>query len=81
MRWHLILEEYGPELIYLKGKTNIVADALSRLSIAPLEKDIVHDIHYLADYFGLDEDNLSKDIYSLSYQNIRHFQQQDKKLI
>ena len=33
MRWRLILEEYGPELIYLKGTTNIVADALSRLVI------------------------------------------------
>jgi hypothetical protein len=29
MRWRLILEEYAPELIYLKGKHNIVADALS----------------------------------------------------
>jgi hypothetical protein len=81
MRWRLILEEYGPELIYLKGETNIVADALSRLDIATSEKDIAHDIHYLADYFGLDEDDLSEDIYPLSYQNIRHFQQQDKKLI
>jgi hypothetical protein len=81
MRWRLILEEYGPELIYLKGETNIVADALSRLDIAPSEKDIVHDIHYLADYFGLDEDDLSEDTYPLSYQNIRHLQQQDKKLI
>ena len=31
MRWQLILEEYGLELIYTKGSTNIVADALSRL--------------------------------------------------
>jgi hypothetical protein len=29
MRWQLILEEYAPEFIYLKGKHNIVADALS----------------------------------------------------
>ena len=35
MRWRLILEEYGPELIYTKGSTNIVADALSRLDIEP----------------------------------------------
>jgi hypothetical protein len=33
MRWQLILEAYGPELIYLPGKKNIVADALSRLNI------------------------------------------------
>ena len=33
MRWRLILEEYGPELRYIKGENNIVADALSRLEI------------------------------------------------
>ena len=31
MRWCLILEEFGPELKYIKGENNIVADALSRL--------------------------------------------------
>jgi len=29
MRWRLILEEYGPELRYIKGEKNVVADALS----------------------------------------------------
>ena len=31
MRWKLILEEFIPELIYIKGSQNIVADALSCL--------------------------------------------------
>ena len=31
MRWRLILEEYGPELRYVKGAENPVADAMSRL--------------------------------------------------
>jgi len=31
MRWRLILEEYSPNLIYLAGEKNIVADGLSRL--------------------------------------------------
>ena len=31
MRWRLILEELSPELIYINGSENIVADALSRL--------------------------------------------------
>ena len=31
MRWHLILEEFGPELKYIRGENNVVADALSRL--------------------------------------------------
>ena len=29
--WRLILEEYGPELQYIPGAKNIVADAMSRL--------------------------------------------------
>ena len=36
----LILEEYGPELIYTKGSTNIVADALSRLETEPTYESI-----------------------------------------
>jgi hypothetical protein len=30
-RWRLLLEEYGPEIVYIKGVDNIVADAISRL--------------------------------------------------
>ena len=33
MRWRLILEEFGPELKYIKVSNNIVADALSRMNI------------------------------------------------
>ena len=30
-QWRLLLEEYGPEIIYIKGVDNTVADTLSRL--------------------------------------------------
>ena len=30
MRWRLLLEEYGPNIIYIEGKKNIVADFFSR---------------------------------------------------
>jgi len=33
MCWLLILEEYGPELCYIKGDHNVVADALSHLEM------------------------------------------------
>ena len=34
-RWRLLLEEYGPEIVYIKGIANTVADALSRLEYNP----------------------------------------------
>ena len=35
MRWRLILEEYGPELKYIKVENNVVADALYCLENSP----------------------------------------------
>ena len=41
MRWRLIVEEFSPELIYIKDYKNIIADALSRLDkIEYLNKSI-----------------------------------------
>jgi len=34
-RWRLLLEEYGPEIVYIKGIHNTVADAISRLDYDP----------------------------------------------
>ena len=34
MRWHLILEEFVPELKYIKVENNVVADALSWLEMS-----------------------------------------------
>ena len=34
-RWRLLIEEYGPEIIYIKGVDNTVADAISRLDYNP----------------------------------------------
>ena len=34
MGWRLILEDFGPELKYIKGENNVVANALSRLEMS-----------------------------------------------
>ena len=34
-RWRLLLEEYGPRYVHIKGKDNVIADALSRMDIKP----------------------------------------------
>jgi hypothetical protein len=49
MQWRLLKEEFGPELIYNKGTSNVVADALSRLNITsePMSRDqtVVADLY------------------------------------
>ena len=72
MRWRLIIEEYSPELIYVKGETNIVADALSRLDLATSDTSPsdMHDMQYLADNFSLEDDDLLDDAYPLQYKLI-----------
>ena len=37
-RWRLILEEYGLEIVYMPGVTNIVTDGLSRLEYIRRER-------------------------------------------
>ena len=34
-RWRLILEEYDPKIVYIKGIDNTVADAISQLDFTP----------------------------------------------
>ena len=31
MRWRILIEEFGPKIVYIKGDDNTVADAMSRL--------------------------------------------------
>jgi hypothetical protein len=33
MLWHLLIEEFGPESRHIKGKHNLIYDALSRLDL------------------------------------------------
>jgi hypothetical protein len=48
----LIVEEYGPKIVYLPGKRNIIANALSRLP----KLDEPHDESaFLEEIFALDE--------------------------
>jgi hypothetical protein len=34
-RWRLLLEEYGPNIVYIKGIHNTLADFISRLEYGP----------------------------------------------
>ena len=81
MRWRLVLEEYGPELRYIKGEQNIVADALSRLGIddnIPLPS--VHDVNAMAECFNNEGTEFPSEHYPLHYSTIAHYQKSDAAL-
>jgi len=81
MRWRLFIEEYSPDLQYIKGEHNTVADALSRLDIlfAPIDEAHVTDelrSHLYA--FGADE---LDDSFPLRYSDIKAAQDKDEDLM
>ena len=43
-RWRLLLEEFGPEIVYIKGIHNTVADAISRLEYDPKINVVEHHL-------------------------------------
>ena len=49
IRWRLLIEEHGPNLIHLPGKKNAVADALSRLEKTVTEEPIVDTSAHVKD--------------------------------
>ena len=86
MRWRLILEEYGPELCYIKGENNVFADALSRLDLKEYkfpssikEEQLVSD--HMAECYGLDKSDLPTDLMPVNYKVIEHHQKHDRDLL
>jgi len=75
MHWQLLLEEFGPKLTYVKGTNNVVADALSRLTIAEEE--------FSAEAFANELANEEEEFptgYPLSYKEIAFCQTNDRAL-
>ena len=81
MRWRLILEEFGPELIYIPGNKNIVADSLSRLEIAENTEPVKAEVHALAEHFALTKEDAPEIAHPTNYKTIMKFQQKDKSLL
>ena len=89
MRWRLFIEEYSPDLKYVKGEINVVADALSRLEInnpPTAEVNYMHSDETMSDLYCY---NLTKkqkqkereEIYPLSYLEMGQAQSKDKELL
>ncbi len=44
-QWRLLLEEYGPKIVYIKGIHNTMADAVSRLEYDPSVNKTAESFH------------------------------------
>ena len=78
MQWRLLIEEYGPELIYVPGKHNIVADALSRLNLNPVTSP--KDMDHIAQLYALDKEDYSN-VNPVQFSIIDREQTNDKTLL
>jgi transposase InsO family protein len=78
MRWRLAIEEYCPDLVYIKGEKNVVADALSRLAS---KDDEIENIEFISDHFGFDDKDLPRSMYPLKFSTLAKYQRNDKKLM
>ena len=80
MRWRLFIEEYSPNLRYIKGSHNVVADALSRL---PKNTESVLD-NSLESYYTIMEcqatATLNYDFHPISYAHLAAAQQRDPQI-
>ena len=75
MRWRLILEEFGPELKYIKGENNVVADAIYRL-----EKNDHQEILNIYELYGYNDKDLPGNAQPIRYHDIAKAQETDAKL-
>jgi RNase H-like domain found in reverse transcriptase/Reverse transcriptase (RNA-dependent DNA polymerase) len=73
MRWRLIIEEFGPKLTYIKGASNIIADALSRMRLT--EQDFGPEVFATDAEAGDFPAN-----FPLSYKQLAYAQGKDKKI-
>ena len=45
-RWRLLIEEFAPDIKYVKGSNNVVADALSRLDYEENNSEPREETHF-----------------------------------
>ena len=75
MRWRLIIEEFCPELKYIKCENNVIADALSCLGMSDKQ-----EILKIYDLYGYNDADLPDSVYPICYHDISKSQKIDTKL-
>jgi RNase H-like domain found in reverse transcriptase/Integrase zinc binding domain len=84
MRWRLFIEEYSPDLQYMKGENNVVADALSCLpQTSTSYEDSQESFYVLVECHEYKSNNKNADTYDfhpLSYEYLELAQKRDPML-
>jgi hypothetical protein len=76
MQWHLIIEEFGPTMEYIKGPKIIIANTLSCLKMASNTESLD-----MADCYGVNSDDLPDDAFLVLYTLLDCKQKKDKTLL
>ena len=77
-RWRWLLEEFGPEIIHIKGEDNTVADALSRLPKKGLKNSPEVPNQRIGEYYAQELDS-SLGSFPLDYAELAKEQQKELK--
>ena len=72
MCWRLIIKAFGPELKYIKGENNVVADALSRLEMSDNQ-----EILNISELYGYNDEDLPDSAYPIHYHDIAKLKKTD----
>ena len=81
MRWRLFIEEYSPDLQFIQGENNIVADALSQMESLHEPMDEEHFTEELRSHlYCFAQEDLASEAYPRSYQAIGAAQAKDKQM-
>jgi hypothetical protein len=82
IRWRLYLEEYSPDIRYIKGESNIVADALSRLELSnePMEEAFFTD-ELRSEFYYYGSEAMESEDYALTYEKFGKAQSTDKAIL
>ena len=75
MCWRIILEEFGPELKYIKDENNVVDNDLSCLEMSDNQ-----EILNIFELYGYNDEGLPDITYPIRYHDIAKAQKTDTKL-
>ena len=81
LRWRLYIEEYSPDIRYIKGEKNVVADALSRIDMLELsDVQLLESYDHALELMMKEEANELYQAHPVSYFHIDKVQQQDTSI-